>query len=329
MSLAGHELRLDGAGTEHVSLPNQLLPAGGFTVVTVPLAQPLRSGDRAFLVDTSQQILVDAGRIEDGVRGRVPDGTGPWYFVDAVTPAAANRLTISDDIVINEIMYHPLPQYATADIPATYQRSLLVPLTWNQWRYNASGASLPSNWAQQEYAVDGRTWKLGQGLLGYETANLEAPINTQFAIPSSNNPRFLTYYFQTDLNVSADQIAQAELLQISHMIDAGAVFYLNGIELFRFNMPDGPVNAGTRASATVTDATRIGPVTFSPQLLHAGKNVLSAEVHLRTETSSDVVFGAEVSLEAPLSPPIPARRSGNVTSWNGWSFTTREHSRST
>ncbi len=228
VSLAGHELWLDGDGTQRVSLPNQMMPVGGFTVFTPPLAQPLRSGDRVFLVDVQQQTLVDAGRVEDRLRGRVPDGQGAWYFVDAATPAHANRVTISDDIVINEIMYHPLPQVQTPDTPATYQRSILVPLTWNQWRYNASGASLSSNWAQQEYVVNGQTWKLGQGLLGYETAELGVPINTQFPIPSSNNPRFLTYYFQTDLNVSAEQISQAELLQISHMIDAGAVFYLNG-----------------------------------------------------------------------------------------------------
>ncbi len=100
-------------------------------------------------------------------------------------------------------------------------------------------------------------------------------------------------------------------------------------------MPDGPVNAGTRAVDPVTDAARIGPITFSPQLLHAGKNVLSAELHLRTETSSDVVFGAEVSLASLVAPPAPGKpfreqdelewielynRSAQTVDLSGWSL---------
>ena len=36
-------------------------------------------------------------------------------------------------------------------------------------------------------------------------------------------------------------------LLVSNLVDDGAIFYLNGMELFRFNMPSGSTPSGARA----------------------------------------------------------------------------------
>ena len=306
VDLASLELWLEAETSYRMALPEIVLPTGAFTVFNDVFPGQLRTdGDRYFLVDPDQNRLIDAARIEQTVQGRVPDGLGSWYAVDRLTPNAPNQATLHDQIVINEIMYHPLPELAVPDQPATYERSALVPMTWNQWRYNSTGASLPSDWAQQVYPVDGQQWKLGQGLLGYETADLGVPINTQLLPPSQNNPRFLTYYFQTEFDLSADLYDQINLVELSHMIDTGAIFYLNGQELFRFNMPEGPIDARTRPSMNVNNAERVGPIEIPLERLKVGTNVLSAELHLRSETNSDVVFGAEIVVGQQSAPPIP------------------------
>jgi hypothetical protein len=62
--------------------------------------------------------LVDAGRVADRPRGRLPEGTGRWLFADVATPGAENHFALHDEIVINEIMYHYRWQLAPLPIPA-------------------------------------------------------------------------------------------------------------------------------------------------------------------------------------------------------------------
>ncbi len=155
--------------------------------------------------------------------------------------------------------------------------------------------------------MDGQNWRLGQGLLGYDTTDLGVPFNTPLTQPSQNNPPFITYYFQTNLEVSADLYQQIDTLELSHMIDNGAVFYLNGQEFARFNMPAGPIDSQTKSVTTISNAARVGPVTIPVERLQVGTNLLSVELHLKTASSSDVAFGAEVVAGTEVTPFIPGQ----------------------
>jgi hypothetical protein len=48
-------------------------------------------------------------------------------------------------------------------------------------------------------------------------------------------------------------------LRLSHLVADGAVFYLNGSELIRTNMPGGAVTHTTPASSIVTSPATVGP----------------------------------------------------------------------
>ncbi|RYD34184.1 MAG: hypothetical protein EOP86_11585, partial [Verrucomicrobiaceae bacterium] len=90
-------------------------------------------------------------------------------------------------------------------------------------------------------------------------------------------------------------------LTLRHLTDDGAVFYLNGTEISRFNMPDGAVEYNTAASAEVGNASLSAAITVPGTLLRSGANVLAVEVHQNPPSSPDMVFAA--SLEAVEQPP--------------------------
>jgi hypothetical protein len=90
-------------------------------------------------------------------------------------------------------------------------------------------------------------------------------------------------------------------------VDDGAVFYLNGKEIYRLRMPAAPtkivndmLSIGYPCSG---DATCPDDFTVSGALatnLVVGDNVLAAEVHNYNAASPDITFGTGLSFTEPL-----------------------------
>ncbi|MCA9266470.1 MAG: lamin tail domain-containing protein, partial [Planctomycetales bacterium] len=117
-----------------------------------------------------------------------------------------------------------------------------------------------------------------------------------------------------------------------HVVDDGAVFYLNGVEFGRFNLPSGDITYSTLASAAVGDAIYEGPIAIPPALLRQGTNTLAVELHQQFTFSPDVVFGAEVSALLEIEPATEFResseewielynRGASAVDLSGWSLT--------
>ena len=334
VNLEGVVLSATGANGGQFVLPARTLPPGGQVVVPESqLGFRALAGERIFLYAPGKERLLDGAAIADGLQGRSPQHEGHWMTPATATPGEPNRFEFEDDIVINEILYQAAPQYATPETPATYELSTLLPFD-AVWRYNQSGANLGLGWQQATYAVDNASWFSGPGLLGFETASLDEPIKTRLSDPRNIATAFLTYYFQTEFDLGGD-IGNVDVLQLSHMVDGGAVFYLNGHEVERFNMPGGYAFAAVAADESIRDAQMIGPVTISTQFLRPGTNVLSVELHLPSRTSNDVVFGAKLTAGKELTPAIPGtaysesseewielynRSSSRTVDLSGWSL---------
>ena len=189
------------------------------------------------------------------------------------------------------------------------------------WRYNESGMDLGPEWASKEHPV-AEEWKFGPGVHAKEN-RLEVNIGTELIRPASNNPYVITYYFETEFNLSETQFSNAYELQITYLIDDGAIFYLNGNEVYRHNMPFGEVTSGTLASSG-SEAKKNEPIGIPMVGLKAGKNRISVEVHQANSGSSDVVMGLELDLLQTLPDPSasPSLRFSEVSggSDNNWSF---------
>src|SRR6185503_7190318 len=108
-----------------------------------------------------------------------------------------------------------------------------------------------------------RVLALGTGL----AANTNAPL------PGGR----VTYYFRKTFSYLGDP-ANAEL-RIRVLVADGAVFYLNGVEVHRQNLPAGPISGSTPALSDVTSPTLSAPISIPASALLAGANVLAAEVH--------------------------------------------------
>ncbi len=307
LPLNGYRLATTNPALPGIALPAQTLAAGAQLAITAAQlgGQPDES-DRLVLFAPGD-LALDAVRVTDRLQGRAAARDDRWMYPSQATPGSANVFALHDEIVINEIMYHPAPELGIPDTLPTYESSVVLPMTWDAWRFNATGAQLPGNWAEQNYSVDGSNWLMGQAPVGYETSSLEYPIATEVTRPSAAEPRFSTYYFQTDFELTADQLAKADRISLSHLIDDGAIFYLNGVEIERFNMPSGPVDATTLAGSTVSNAARVGPVDIPAEWLRAGTNTLSVEVHNRSASDSDVVFAVELSTATQVTDLIPGR----------------------
>jgi hypothetical protein len=151
----------------------------------------------------------------------------------------------------------------------------------NVWRYNTNAAFNDTSWTAPGY--DDATWNSGPALLYNETAALPAPKSTLLGLGRT------TYYFRTRFNLAGSPAGAS--LKIFTILDDGAVFYLNGQEMFRQGMLDGAVNYATLASPGVGDATLTGPFIVPGSALIGGDNVLAVEVHQNSAASSDIVFG--------------------------------------
>src|SRR6266702_719734 len=171
------------------------------------------------------------------------------------------------------------------------------------------------SWKYTTNNLNGIKWQLpaytelgwlgqGPGLLYIETNALVSPRNTP--LPGVSGALPPTYYFRTHFTFT-NRAAGVSLL-FSNFIDDGAVFYLNGVEIQRVRLPAAPTvityTTLTTASPCTGDATCPDVFTISDDLitnLVTGDNVLAAEVHQVSTTSSDIVFGSVLFSTSPSS----------------------------
>ena len=316
--LGGLVLAGSGSPENRYVFPAQTLAAGGY--VAVQAAQlgflPLE-GDRLFVLSADRSQVLDGVRVADRLQARADALDGRWQSPLAATPGSVNTFDFHDQIVINEIMYKARPTYATA---ATFGADALLPID-AVWRYEQSGTDLGTAWIEPGY--DDSQWPSGQGLFYLENSDLPGPKNTPLELGK------VTYYFRTTFQW--DGPSDGVRLDLRHVVDDGAVFYLNGVELDRFNMPSGSIGAETTASSAVSNAGYIGPIVIPNDRLQPGTNTLAVEVHQNLAFSPDVVFGADLSIQRQLTPETPFapsdeewielyNRSDQTIDLSGWAF---------
>ena len=310
MNTGGGTIDLDGfvvastSGGEQTLSGEQIGPGQMLVISEADLGFGVTSGDRIFVLSPDRSAVVAAAEVKNTLKGRSPDGTGAFLFPDVATPGTANSFDFETDVVINEIMYHHRPRFAEAGIPATFDVTELLALD-DQWRYNDTGEELPTGWQESAHAVGGN-WSEGPGLIGYQSFDFVLPppkLGTTLADPRTVTPQVTTFYFELDFDITADDLADVDHLELEHVIDDGAIFYLNGREVHRINMPSGAVTSSTLASQQVSLSSRVSdPFTISTDALTVGHNRLSVEVHQYSTDSDDIMFGARLSVARETDP---------------------------
>ncbi|HXJ56072.1 MAG TPA: metallophosphoesterase family protein [Verrucomicrobiae bacterium] len=169
-------------------------------------------------------------------------------------------------------------------------QSLVVVPTGSPWRYLDTGVSPLSDWTT--VAFDDSSWPEGLAQLGYGDNDEQTVLGFG---PDPQN-RYVTAWFRKTFNltnaVTFDQLA------LRVLCDDGVVVSLNGAEIFRYNLPAGPITPTTLAVTNlVGDAEKTFLFATLPgRSLLDGINVLAAEVHQAAVNSVDLSFDLEMVL---------------------------------
>ncbi len=319
--------RITSAEGDSYSLPVQSLAPGDYlTLSAAQLGFQPGDGEELFVVANNGAEVVDAVRVSTNAQARLDAASLDWLRPSALTPDDENLFALHDEIVINEIMYHDAPHLGQPAQPGEFGPvTTLVPLD-AIWRFDDSGLDRGEAWREPEY-IDAQ-WKTGGGMFYVENAALAGLPKTT---PLTHG--FVTYYFRKTFDLTSPEEAA---VQLKHVVDDGAVFYINGHRFLAFNQdtPDAELNYLTEATGSVTDAV-LSEITVIPaEYLVAGENVLAVETHQRTAGSSDVVFGATLLTAELVTLPQPAvpfaesteewvelyNRGASTVDLSGWSF---------
>ena len=309
VQMSGITLYAAGGLREHQLAEGELAPGAFLLIDDTLLGFRPEEDEKVFLRDADGLIL-DGRKVTGRLRGRSVEAQGGWLYPAVPTPGAVNVFEFNQDIVISEIAYNPPGLSAMPAVPATFDRLLLVAMDGN-WRCNNADESLAAGWASVGHPVGGN-WKQAQGPIGRETGSLPEPLATAWSSAEYSSAT-VTYYYEADFTVPAEAFATADSLEITHQIDDGAVFYLNGTEVGRFNMPAGQVGPETLATPSVSNAV-INTLEIGLAALLPGENRISVEVHQSSRGSSDTVFGLALDARVETSPAAegrPFRNSDN------------------
>jgi len=156
------------------------------------------------------------------------------------------------------------------------------------WKYLDDSSDQGTAWQQPGF--DDINWTEGPAQLGYGDDD-EATVLGWGDNPSD---KYLTYYFRKTFNISNPN--EKPVLKAGLIRDDGAVVYINGVEVFRANMPEGEITYQTKADHTVAGDSEnlFFAYTFPSSVLQSGENTIAVEVHQRFKTSSDISFDLQL-----------------------------------
>lgn len=240
-------------------------------------------------IDARGRALLAAGRKDEALAFL---GVNPAVQRLAVREAGGNL----SDSAIHEAIF----RYAEAKTGVKVLR--LVPKE-SVWKYRDSVAAPPATWNTP--AFDDNQWPSGKGRLGYGD-----PVATPLTFGPDPKNKTMACYFRASFDLANP--AEAQSLQLDVQRDDGCVVYLNGNEILRQNMPDGPVGHDTPSASRVDAAleTEYFPARLTTEHLVTGRNVLAVEVHQSEPISSDLTF--DLQLRGNLPDPNEILRTLDV-----------------
>jgi hypothetical protein len=215
----------------------------------------------------------------------------------STTPAGAGRFSlngITSEVSIVDARYGSGLSYTVQPVAArgykfkswriTKHTSDSIPIIDRGaiWKYFDQGALPGAGWVSPTFNDD--TWPSGPAQLGYGDGDEQT--TTSFG-PDTNN-KYITTYFRKSFTIS-DTVGLYNVAAEA-LFDDGIVVYLNGIEVFRSNMPSGTVDNTTVAAGNVALENSFSSFSIPKQMLNPGINVLAVEIHQSGPASSDVSF---------------------------------------
>jgi PKD repeat protein len=249
-----------------------------------------------------QDVAFDARASSD------PDGSiasYAWDFGDGseqvttLTPTTSHRFpaagsyTVTLRVTDGEGASRAVAQTVTTQSATVTQDVVADGSTW-RWRWLPTTPAAGWN----DVGFDTSTWHENPAVLGWG-AGSSTDITTLEPFEPAARPRAV--YFARAFSVA--DASKARAFTVRTVANDGVVVYVNGIEVARKNMPTGTPTVNTLASAAprtavASSTANLMVIDVPVGLLRTGPNVVAAETHLRSRTTTDVSFDLRATLES-------------------------------
>ena len=211
--------------------------------------------------------------------------------LEATDPNWSRADTIPD---ADGVMYECAPPP-----PPLAANKLLIPLSGGSWQVNTGATPPDGNWSDPAYDDTAAGWSSGAPFFGFTGSPGLYPVTIATPFATSTRTAYLRRHFTWE-NATAGTILVA-----SNYLSDGAVFYLNGTELKRVRLPEGPITPVTPATGGPAVKDQAELIGLPSEALIQGDNVLAVELHQSANESADLVFGASLLAAVNYAPVLP------------------------
>ncbi|TWT74577.1 CotH protein [Posidoniimonas polymericola] len=282
------------------------IPAGGFVVVTqnanefngkfgfAPLGE-WEQGDRLSNEGEKIELLDAAGVLVDEVTYRPGF---PWPTVGEV----GNSLELINPALDNDLA----GSWRSSGLSSSAHAGESLVQTGSVWRYRKGvGSNPPANsntpatdWRSSDFNElnDAVAWQDGAATLGYGDGD-DATVLSDMRFNYSSI--YARRTFTLDANLP-------DALELRVYVDDGAIVYLNGAEVGRFNVSAGAKNHDSTSGSNHEAEWETLQIANASSLLTAGENTVAVHALNGTLDSSDFSFNLELSVpDATVGLPTP------------------------
>lgn len=274
-------------GSTVVTPPDNTPPTASFTADVEDLEVAFDASDSSDVEGPIQSYTWNFGDGNTGT-GRTPTHTyeaGGTYTVELVVTDSEGATDSATEEI--EVTAPPVVETVVA-------RSA-------SWRWQYATQAPPAEWKDVDFDASG--WGDGNAVLGFGSSTVATNIDS-FATPQD---RARAAYFRRTFQVS--DTSRAVKLKLTSVADDGAVYYVNGTEVGRDNMPTGSVTHQTYASSSRREnVANASPVVIDVplNLLRNGTNVVAAQTHVAYRATPDLTFHLEAELTSNAATGGPA-----------------------
>lgn len=181
----------------------------------------------------------------------------------------------------------------------TESEELILLPKGSEWTYLDNGSDAGTTWRSPEF--NDNEWKKESGPFGYpieEERPYFGAIATRVNDGEDQKNKYATTYFRTTFHVE-DLEELGNSLLVKAGIDDGAVLYLNGHEIVRYNLPEGEIPFDGYGEDYGFDHAPEGlyqsfEIDDAMKYIVQGENTLAVEVHQDRPSSSDLYWDMEL-----------------------------------
>lgn len=169
----------------------------------------------------------------------------------------------------------------------------VIPLK-SSWQYYDKGSLDDTNWRSLDFSTSG--WGTGKAPYGYGTVGTTenaADYNTELNYGGDASNKRPTYYFRKKFTMTQEPSSE-DRFYLHYHVDDGVIFYINGTEVGTYHCLSGSKYSDFSTAYEGNKAAQ-GTIEIPASVLCQGTNIIAAEVHNTSFTSSDIFFEARLT----------------------------------